>query len=113
MWKNSKLDEGGNRLNDEKKNYGRIRVCFCNNLQFVLYGRNPPLLWVRVNWVELYKGDIVTQLSPKNYSKGKVCPFGGQSFQTVIVHGHEQYVVCKTNLEPFCQGKNFKSGRDG
>ena len=35
----------------------------------------------------------------------KVCPYCGQSSQTVFVHGHEQCVVCKTNVEPCCQGK--------
>ena len=35
----------------------------------------------------------------------KVCPFCGQSSQTVFVHGHEQCVFCKTNVEPCCQGE--------
>jgi len=29
-----------------------------------------------------------------------------------IVHGHEQCVVCKTNVEPCCQGQVLKGGRD-
>ena len=37
-------------------------------------------------------------------SQEKVCPYCGQSSQTVFVHGHEQCVFCKTNLEPCCQG---------
>ena len=45
------------------------------------------------------------QPSSNNYSKGKVCPYCGQSSQTVFVHGHEQCVVCKTNVEPCCQGE--------
>jgi predicted molibdopterin-dependent oxidoreductase YjgC len=43
-----------------------------------------------------------------NKSKGKVCPYCGQSSQTVFVHGHEQCLVCKTNVEPCCQGQFFK-----
>jgi len=35
-----KLDEGGTDLNDEKNNYGRNRICYCNNLHFVLHGGN-------------------------------------------------------------------------
>ena len=48
---------------------------------------------------------------PSNYhhSKVKVCPYCGQSSQTVFVHGHEQCVVCKTNVEPCCQGEFPKS----
>ena len=42
----------------------------------------------------------------------KVCPYCGQSSQTVFVHGHEQCVVCKTNVEPCCQGQVLKSCRD-
>ena len=44
-----------------------------------------------------------------NHSKGKVCPYCGQSSQTVFVHGHEQCVVCKTNVEPCCSGEFPKS----
>ena len=40
--------------------------------------------------------------------KGKVCLYCGQSSQTVFVHGHEQCVVCKTNVEPCCQGVFIK-----
>ena len=50
--------------------------------------------------------------SSKNLSKGKVCPYCGQSSQTLFVHGHEQCVVCKTNVEPCCQGQVLKGGRD-
>ena len=35
----------------------------------------------------------------------RVCPYCGQSSQTVFVHGHEQCVFCKTNVEPCCQGE--------
>jgi len=52
------------------------------------------------------------QPSSNKSSKGKVCPYCGQSSQTVFVHGHEQCVVCKTNVEPCCQGQVFKCGRD-
>ena len=41
--------------------------------------------------------------------KKKVCPYCGQSSQTVFVHGHEQCVVCKTNVEPCCQGEFIKN----
>jgi len=41
---------GGTDLNDEKNNYGRIRVCFCNNLHFVLYGGN--LSYYGLGWTE-------------------------------------------------------------
>ena len=45
------------------------------------------------------------QPSSNNQSKEKVCPYCGQSSQTVFVHGHEQCVFCKTNVEPCCQGE--------
>ena len=35
----------------------------------------------------------------------KICPYCGQSSQTVFVHGHEQCIFCKTNVEPCCQGE--------
>ncbi len=57
--------------------------------------------------MELYNGNIVTQPSSNNHSKVKVCPYCGQSSQTVFVHGHEQCVVCKTNVEPCCQGQDL------
>ena len=56
---------------------------------------------------------LLNQPSYNNHSKGKVCPYCGQSSQTVFVHGHEQCVVCKTNVEPCCQGQVLKSSRDG
>ena len=37
---------------------------------------------------------LLNQPSSNNHSKGKVCPYCGQSSQTVFVHGHEQCVVC-------------------
>jgi hypothetical protein len=49
------------------------------------------------------------QPSSNNNTKGMVCPYCGQSSQTVFVHGHEQCVVCKTNVEPCCQGQALKS----
>ncbi len=42
--------------------------------------------------------------------KGKVCLYCGQSSQTVFVHGHEQCVVCKTNVEPCCSGLGLEVG---
>ena len=55
--------------------------------------------------MELYNGNIVTQPSSNNHPKVKVCPYCGQSSRTVFVHGHEQCVACKTNVEPCCQGQ--------
>ena len=55
----------------------------------------------------------INQPSSNNPYKGKVCPYCGQSSQTVFVHGHEQCVVFKTNVEHCCQGQVLKSGRDG
>ena len=57
--------------------------------------------------MELYDGDKINQLSSNNQSKGKVCPYCGQTSQTVFVHGHEQCVVCKTNVEPCCSGQGL------
>ena len=59
--------------------------------------------------MELNKGNTTNQPSPNNSSKGKVCPYCGHSSQTVFVHGHEQCVVCKTNVEHCCQGEFSKS----
>ena len=42
--------------------------------------------------------------------KENVCPYCGPSSQTVIVHGHEQCVVCKTNVEPCCSGQELVNG---
>jgi len=56
---------------------------------------------------------LLNQPSSNNHSKGKVCPYCGQSSQTVFVHGHEQCAVCKTNVEPCCQDQVLKSSRDG
>ena len=42
----------------------------------------------------------------------KVCPYCGQSSETVFVHGHEQCVVCKTNVEPCCQGEVMSNDRN-
>jgi len=54
--------------------------------------------------MEFYKRKTVNQTSYKNYSKNEVCPNCGQTSQRVFVHGHEQCVVCKINIEPCCQG---------
>ena len=56
---------------------------------------------------------LLNQPSSNNHSKGKVCPYCGQSSKTVFVHGHKQCVFCKTNVEPCCQGQVLKSSRDG
>ena len=58
--------------------------------------------------MELNKGNTTNQQSSNNSSKGKVCPYCGQSSQTVFVHGHEQCVVCKTNVEPCCSGQGLE-----
>ena len=42
--------------------------------------------------------------------KENVCPYCGQSSQTVFVHGHEQCVVCKTNVAPCCSGQELVNG---
>ena len=52
--------------------------------------------------MELNKGNTTNQPSSNNQSKEKVCSYCGQSSQTVFVQGHEQCVVCKTNVEPCC-----------
>jgi len=62
--------------------------------------------------MELKNRNRINQPSSNNQSKEKVCPYCGQSSQTVFVHGHEQCVVCKTNVEPCCQGQVLKGGRD-
>ena len=36
---------------------------------------------------------------------GGICPYCGQSNQTVFVHGHEQCVCCNTNIESCCEGE--------
>jgi len=59
--------------------------------------------------MELYNGKIENKPSSNSPAKGKVCSYCGQSSQTVFVHGHEQCVVCKTNVEPCCQGEFSKS----
>ena len=50
------------------------------------------------------------QALSKKQSKNKICPYCGQSSQTVFVHGHEQCVVCKTNIEPCCSGQGLEVG---
>jgi hypothetical protein len=62
--------------------------------------------------MKLYDGDRINQPSSTNQSKGKVCSYCGQSSQTVFVHGHEQCVVCKTNVEPCCLGQGLEVGGD-
>ena len=39
-----------------------------------------------------------------------VCPSCGRSSQTVFLHGHEQCLVCKTNVEPCCSGQELVNG---
>ena len=62
--------------------------------------------------MESNKGNTNNQRSSNNLSKGRVCPYCGQSFQTVFVHGHEQCVVCKTNVEPCCSGQGLEVSGD-
>ena len=59
--------------------------------------------------MELYNGKIENKPSSNSPSKETVCPYCGQSSQTVFVHGHEQCVVCKTNVEPCCSGEFIKN----
>ena len=35
---------------------------------------------------------------------GGICPYCGQSIQTVFVHGHAQCICCNSNIEPCCEG---------
>ena len=62
--------------------------------------------------MELYDGDRINQPSSNHKTKGTVCPYCGQSSQTVFIHGHEQCVVCKTNVEPCCSGQGIEFGGD-
>ena len=59
--------------------------------------------------MELNKKIIGNQPSSHYQSKEKVCSYCGQSSKTVFVHGHEQCVNCKINVEPCCQGEFAKS----
>ena len=61
--------------------------------------------------MELYDGDKINQPSSNHKTKVMVCPYCGQSSQTVFVHGHEQCVVCKTNVEPCCSGQEYRSDK--
>jgi hypothetical protein len=58
--------------------------------------------------LELNKVNRTNQPSSNNKSKGKVCPYCDQSSQTVFVNCHEQCMVCKTKVEPCCQGQVLK-----
>ena len=62
--------------------------------------------------MELNKKKTTNQPIPNNPYKGKVCLYCGQSSQTVFVHGHEQCVVCKTNVEPCCSGQCLEVSGD-
>ncbi len=55
------------------------------------------------------KKNIDNKHNPLVPSKEMLCLFCGYSAQTIFVHGHEQCVVCKTNVVPCCQGDVFKS----
>ena len=68
-------------------------------------------MWKDLN-MEFNKSNKTNQPCSNNSFKGKICPYCGQSSQTVFVHGHEQCVVCKTNVEPCCSGKVSESGKD-
>ena len=58
--------------------------------------------------LELNNGNRTNQPGSNNKSKLKVCPYFGQSSQTLFVHSREQCVVCKTNVEPYCQSQFLK-----
>ena len=55
--------------------------------------------------MEFYEKNKKNKPSSYHHSIGRVCPFCGRSSKTVFVHGHEQCVVCKINVEPCCQGE--------
>jgi len=59
--------------------------------------------------MKLNEKDIENKSNSYYQSIGKVCHYCGQSSKTVFVHGHEQCVVCKINVEPCCQGELTKS----
>ena len=49
--------------------------------------------------MDFHKEKIEKELS-SNESKERICPYCGQSYKTVFVHGHEQCVLCNMNIEP-------------
>ena len=63
-------------------------------------------MWLNY-YMEFKNQNRTNQSSSQNQSKGNVCPYCGQSSQTVFVHGHEQCVVCKMNVEPCCSGQGL------
>ena len=54
----------------------------------------------KFKYMQLYKKN--KEKHPRSYyqPKGRVCFYCGQSSKTVFVHGHEQCVVCRINVEP-------------
>ena len=52
-----------------------------------------------------YKENKESQTNLYNHTKEKVCDYCSQPSQTVFVHGHEQCIFCKINIEPCCQGE--------
>ena len=60
--------------------------------------------------MHFYNENIQNQSSYNNNLKYRICLHCGQKSNTVFVHGHEQCVVCKNNVEPCCQGQKLKCG---
>ncbi len=54
--------------------------------------------------MEFFKGIFFSQNNYCNYSNNRICLFCMQSSKTIFVHGHEQCLLCKNNVEPCCQG---------
>ena len=54
--------------------------------------------------MDFHKEKIDKELS-FNESKGRICPYCGQSSKTVFVHGHQQCVLCNMNIEPCCESE--------
>ena len=58
--------------------------------------------------LELNSVNRTNQPSSNYKSNWKVCPYCDQSTQSVFVYGHEQCVVCKTNVETCYQSQVLK-----
>ena len=57
----------------------------------------------RITWIFTRKK--TEKVLSSNESKARICPYCGQSYKTVFVHGHEQCVLCNMNIEPCCESE--------